>query len=72
MNILTKWVKQSKFIKRASFALVGRNLVMLRAKGDFWADPEFATSTGNSNIGVNSTSQPPVTRIFGANLNITF
>ncbi len=69
---LTGLVKHSKFIKKASFAIVGRNLVMLRPKTNNWTDPEFAYSAGNNGIGVNNTSQLPPTRIFGANLKITF
>ncbi len=69
---LSKWVKQSKFIKKASFSLIGRNLIMLRPKENNWTDPEFAYSSGNNAIGVNNTSQNPPTRIYGASLNITF
>jgi TonB-linked SusC/RagA family outer membrane protein len=69
---LTQWVRKSKFIKRASFAVTGRNLLMWRAKGDNFTDPEFAYGAGNNATGVSNTGQLPPTRIFGANLNITF
>ena len=69
---LSKWVKKSKFIKKASFAFVGRNLIMLRPKENTWTDPEFAYSNGNNGIGVNNTQQNPPTRIYGGSLNITF
>jgi TonB-linked SusC/RagA family outer membrane protein len=69
---LTKWVKKSKVIKRASFAIIGRNLLMFRSKDDNWTDPEFAYSAGNNGLGVSNTSQNPPTRIFGASLNVTF
>ncbi|TWJ03582.1 TonB-linked SusC/RagA family outer membrane protein [Mucilaginibacter frigoritolerans] len=69
---LTQWVRKSKFIKKASFAITGRNLVMLRAPGAKFTDPEFQYSSGNNGIGVSNTGQLPPTRIFGANLNVTF
>jgi TonB-linked SusC/RagA family outer membrane protein len=69
---LTQWVRKSKFIKKASFAFTGRNLVMLRAKGAKFTDPEFQFSANNGGSGVSTTAQLPPTRIFGANLNITF
>lgn len=69
---LSKWVRKSKFIKKATFALIGRNLLMLRAKGDNWTDPEFAYSAGNNGVGVNNTAQNPPTRLYGASLNVTF
>ncbi|QJD96584.1 SusC/RagA family TonB-linked outer membrane protein [Mucilaginibacter robiniae] len=68
---ISSFVKKSKFIKRASFALTGRNLLMFRPKTNTWADPEFSFTTGNA-IGINNGSQLPPTRIFGANLNLTF
>ncbi|MGI4022217.1 MAG: SusC/RagA family TonB-linked outer membrane protein [Janthinobacterium lividum] len=67
---LTSFVKKSRFIKRASFALVGRNLLMLRPKSNTWTDPEFSGTSGNA-VGY-SNSQLPPTRILGANLNVTF
>jgi len=69
---LTQWVKKSKFIKKASFAFNGRNLLMWRPKTNNWTDPEFANSNTNGDIGVNSTAQLPPTRIYGGNLTITF
>ncbi len=66
---LTSFVKGS-IIKRASFSLNGRNLLMLRPKSNNWTDPEFANTTGNA-VGINANQMPP-TRIYGANLNITF
>lgn len=66
---LTSFVKGS-IIKRASFSLNGRNLLMLRPKSNNWTDPEFANTSGNA-VGINANQMPP-TRIYGANLNITF
>ncbi|MDB5007762.1 MAG: hypothetical protein JWP45_2155 [Mucilaginibacter sp.] len=73
---LTQWVRKSKFIKRASFALTGRNLLLLRPKTNTWTDPEFSatstTSSNNGTLGINNTSQTPPTRIYGASINVTF
>jgi TonB-linked SusC/RagA family outer membrane protein len=69
---LTNWVKKSKFIKKATFALNGRNLLMWRPKTNNFTDPEFANSNLNGDLGVTSTAQLPPTRIYGGNLTITF
>jgi TonB-linked SusC/RagA family outer membrane protein len=67
---LTQFVKGSKFIKRASFSVIGRNLLMWRPKSNTWSDPEFSSTTGNS-VGY-ETNQLPPSRFFGANLTVTF
>ena len=67
---ITSFVKKSKVIKRASIALIGRNLLMFRPKSNTWADPEFSSTTGNS-TGFESQQLPP-SRFFGANLSVTF
>jgi TonB-linked SusC/RagA family outer membrane protein len=59
------------FIKQLSVAIVGRNLLTFKAKDNVWTDPEFANTTGNA-IGTTDINQNPPTRIFGANVNITF
>jgi hypothetical protein len=61
----------NSFIKQLSVALVGRNLFTFKAKENVWTDPEFANTTGNG-IGTTDINQNPPTRIFGANVNITF
>ena len=68
---LTKWVSKSKFIRKANFAINGRNLLTIVPNAtNKWGDPEFNFTPGNA-IGVTSVQLPP-TRIFGASLNITF
>ena len=69
---VSKWVKESKFIKKASIAFNGRNLLMYRPKSNQWTDPEFAAGSGNGTIGITNTTQTPPTRLFGATLNVTF
>ncbi len=67
---LTQFIKKTKFIQRVSFSLIGRNLFMWRPKSNTFIDPEFNSSSGND-IGYSS-YQLPATRLFGANLNVTF
>jgi TonB-linked SusC/RagA family outer membrane protein len=70
------------FIKAAQIGIVGRNLLMWRPGSNIWADPEFSdnsltgigannTGTGNA-VGSTSEFQTPPTRIFGANITLTF
>ncbi len=63
--------KNASFIKQLSVAIVGRNLFTWRAKENVWTDPEFSNTTGNA-LGTTDINQNPPTRIFGANVNITF
>ncbi|MGI4750821.1 MAG: SusC/RagA family TonB-linked outer membrane protein [Janthinobacterium lividum] len=69
---LTRFINTTRFIKRASFSLNGRNLVMLRPKTNNFVDPEFSYNPGNGGIGVTNTAQLPPTRFFGANFTVTF
>ncbi len=70
------------FIKAAQIGIVGRNLLMFRPGSNIWTDPEFSdnsltgigannTGTGNA-VGSTSEYQTPPTRIFGANITLTF
>ncbi len=66
-----RWLANGKVIKKASVALIGRNLVMLRPDTNQWTDPEFSNTTNNA-IGTTDIGQTPPTRIFGFNVNLTF
>ncbi|NHA07732.1 SusC/RagA family TonB-linked outer membrane protein [Mucilaginibacter sp. HC2] len=68
---ISQWARKTNFIKRASFALIGRNLLMLRPKGQKFTDPEYSAVSGNA-TGLVNTYQLPPTRFFGASLNVTF
>jgi TonB-linked SusC/RagA family outer membrane protein len=70
-QIPRKVLDNVKWIKQLSIGIVGRNLVTWRAKENVWTDPEFSNTTGNA-IGTTDINQNPPTRIFGANLNVTF
>ncbi len=61
-----------KAIKKATFSLVGQNLLMLRPKSNQWTDPEFSLNgTGNA-VGATDEYQTPPTRRYGFALNVTF
>ncbi|MGZ3810449.1 MAG: SusC/RagA family TonB-linked outer membrane protein, partial [Mucilaginibacter sp.] len=70
---LNQFIKQTKFMKGLSFALTGRNLFVWVPKNNQWGDPEFADVSPTTNTrGVNGNGQLPGTRVFGANLKVTF
>ncbi len=64
-------VAKTRMIKRAVIGVVGRNLLMFRPKSNIWTDPEFSDDNSNA-VGRTSEFQLPPTRIFGANLTLTF
>ncbi|MES3016648.1 MAG: SusC/RagA family TonB-linked outer membrane protein [Bacteroidota bacterium] len=68
---LNKFVNKSRIVKGASFALTGRNLLMFRPKDNKFTDPEYNLDVSNA-IGVTNANQTPPTRVFGANLQVTF
>lgn len=70
-EIPMKWLGKQNAIKRASLSLNARNLFIWLPKTNEWTDPDFNFTTGNA-AGVNSSSQTPPTRIFGANLTLIF
>lgn len=70
-DIPTKLLGGGKYIQKATIALVGRNILMLRPKTNIWTDPEFSNTTDNAN-GTTTLAQSPPTRIYGFNINLTF
>jgi TonB-linked SusC/RagA family outer membrane protein len=71
-NLPTKWLTSVKFIKKASVSLIGRNLLLLVPKSNQWGDPEFNYSVANNSFGLGSAFQTPASRLYGANLSLTF
>jgi TonB-linked SusC/RagA family outer membrane protein len=70
---LNQFIKNNKYIKGLSIALTGRNLFIWVPKNNPWTDPEFSDTNVNSNTrGVNDANILPGTRIFGADLKVTF
>jgi TonB-linked SusC/RagA family outer membrane protein len=66
-----KWMAATKWVKRATVSLIGRNLLMLRPSTNWWTDPEFSNTTSNA-IGTTTIGQTPPTRLFGFNVNLGF
>lgn len=69
-EIPARYLKQVKFIKKANFALVGRNLFMFRPKTNRYSDPEFNATLDNAQ-GSNNLNQTPPTRIYGFTATFT-
>ena len=65
-------ISRTKFVKKLSLGLVGRNLFMFRPKSNQYTDPEFSSSGNGNAVGRTNESQTPPTRIFGANITVTF
>lgn len=68
---LTQFINKTKAIKGLNFALTGRNMFLFRPKDNPYTDPEYNLDATNA-IGVTNANQTPPTRIFGANLQVTF
>ena len=54
----------TRFIKKLSVGLAGRNLIMLRPKSNQYTDPEFSSSGNGNAVGRTNETQTPPTRIF--------
>jgi hypothetical protein len=77
-EVPAKLLERTKFIKRANFALVGRNLFMFRPKSNVYTDPEFNANASNplgstvdNSQGSSDLNQTPPTRIYGFTASIT-
>lgn len=70
-EVPAKVFSKVNWIKRASIGLIGRNLFMIRPTSNIWTDPEFSVNNGNA-VGRTNEFQTPPTRIYGANISLTF
>jgi len=68
---LNQFVNKSRIVKGASFSLTGRNLLMFRPIDNKFSDPEFSLDISNA-VGQTNANQTPPTRLFGANIQVTF
>lgn len=59
-----------KYIKGVSISAQGRNLFLWVPKSNLYTDPEYNFTDGNA-IGIQSLSQTPPTRYYGATLTVT-
>lgn len=62
----------SKSIKRLTFSIVGRNLLLFTAKSNQWGDPEFNSASGANSFGLGSSFQSPSSRQLGLSINAQF
>lgn len=70
---LKQFINTTHFIKGATFALTGRNLFIWVPKSNIYTDPEFSDlNPFSSTRGFNDDNITPGTRIFGADLKVTF
>jgi TonB-linked SusC/RagA family outer membrane protein len=70
-DVPTKYLQHVKFVKKASIALIGRNLFMFRPKTNLYTDPEFNATLDNAQ-GSNDLNQTPPTRIYGFTASVSF
>lgn len=71
-DLPAKLLGGNKVIKRATFNLVGRNLLTFLPSSNQWTDPEFNyTSTGNT-FGISNVFSTPPSRLYGATVTLTF
>jgi hypothetical protein len=69
---LNQFIKQSKYMKGLSVALTGRNLFVWVPKSNTYTDPEFSDVSTTNARGINDANELPGTRVFGADLKVTF
>jgi hypothetical protein len=60
-----------KLVKRATVAFIARNVLTLLPKSNYYTDPEFNLSTGNSS-GITDVNQTAPTRSYGFNIAVNF
>ncbi|WP_437918125.1 SusC/RagA family TonB-linked outer membrane protein [Sphingobacterium sp. LRF_L2] len=68
-NLPVSSLQRVNFIKSASIALIGRNLINLRDQSNIFGESEFIYL---SNIGFSGWRTLPASRTYGLNLNLTF
>jgi TonB-linked SusC/RagA family outer membrane protein len=70
-DVPQSFLAKIKTIKKASIALVGRNLFMFRSKSNIYTDPEINIGVDNPQGYINLNQTPP-TRIYGFTLSVGF
>ena len=71
-DLPTKWIENTRIIKRATISFIGRNLLTFLPESNQWGDPEFNYSSTNNTLGLSSVFQTPPARTFGGSLTLTF
>lgn len=70
-NLPAKLLTKTGAIKGATIGLSARNLLTVLPKENIYTDPEYSFTSGNG-VGINTYNQTPPTRIYGANISLTF
>ncbi|HTJ50726.1 MAG TPA: SusC/RagA family TonB-linked outer membrane protein, partial [Cyclobacteriaceae bacterium] len=70
-QVPTKWVSKTKYIKKISVSLIGRNLLLFVPKSNQWGDPEYNYSSTGNTAGLSSAFMTPSGRMYGASVNFT-
>jgi TonB-linked SusC/RagA family outer membrane protein len=63
-------LKGLKYVKGATISAQGRNLFLFTPESNRYTDPDY--TLGGNAIGINTLSQTPPTRYYGATLSLTF
>lgn len=72
-DIPQRLIARTKFVKRATISIQGRNLFMLLPKTNLYTDPEYSDNGSTSNgIGVAAIASAPPSRYYGGTISITF
>jgi hypothetical protein len=70
-NVPIQLLGRQQVLKAATVTLNARNLALWLPKSNEYTDPDFNFDSGNSS-GVNNSQINPPTRIYGANITLTF
>jgi hypothetical protein len=70
-EIPVKVLGNQQVVKGMNFTLNARNLFLFLPKSNEYSDPDFNFTTGNA-AGISTSQINPATRVFGANLTVTF
>nr|WP_277601108.1 SusC/RagA family TonB-linked outer membrane protein [Pseudoflavitalea rhizosphaerae] len=74
-NLPARWLAPLKVVKAATITLNARNLALWLPASNQYTDPDFSSTNAlfNANLtGFNDSQITPPTRLFGANLTVTF
>jgi len=69
-NLPQSVLSNLKFVKGATISVQGRNLFLFTPDSNIYTDPDYLL--GGNAIGINTLSQTPPTRYYGATLSLTF
>ncbi|MCU7551055.1 SusC/RagA family TonB-linked outer membrane protein [Chitinophagaceae bacterium LB-8] len=71
-DIPSKYIGETKVIKKVVVGAVGRNLLTFLPKSNQWTDPEFNYTSAGNTYGINNVFATPPARYFGGSVTLTF